>query len=97
MGDEYGANAMLPTVDARPAAVSEPAADRAPMSVWVKISAGWWIEGAIDNDTFVRFVQFLVERGQLSLNQNDDDGRVIPGLWMYCANNLVPYRHTIGE
>ena len=30
---------------------------------WIKNNAGWWAEGAIDDDSFVGGIQFLIEKG----------------------------------
>ena len=32
---------------------------------WVKTSAGWWADGAIDDATFIQSIQFLVQQGIL--------------------------------
>jgi len=30
---------------------------------WIKINAGWWSAGQIDDETFVMGIQYLVENG----------------------------------
>ena len=34
---------------------------------WIKESAGWWHAGSIDDGTFVRSLQFLIEQGILQV------------------------------
>ena len=34
---------------------------------WIKNNAGWWAEGAIDDDAFVQGIQFLITNGILSV------------------------------
>ena len=29
---------------------------------WIKNNAGWWAEGAIDDNSFVQGIQFLIQR-----------------------------------
>ena len=29
---------------------------------WIKNNAGWWAEGAIDDDTFIQGIQFLIKK-----------------------------------
>ncbi len=70
-GEDNGANAPPAAVDARPATVSELAAGQASLPEWVKISAGWWAEGAIDDDTFVRSIQFLVQSGVIVVTESE--------------------------
>ena len=68
--EDDGANAP-PPVDARPATVSEPATSQMSLPEWVKIGAGWWAEGAIDDDTFVRSIQFLVQSGVIVVVESE--------------------------
>ena len=35
---------------------------------WIKNNAGWWAEGAIDDDSFVGGIQFLIEEGIMSIS-----------------------------
>ena len=30
---------------------------------WIKNNAGWWAEGAIDDDSFIQGIQFLIKEG----------------------------------
>ena len=30
---------------------------------WVKNNAGWWADGAIDDESFVQGIQFLIKEG----------------------------------
>ena len=36
--------------------------------IWVKNNAGWWAEGAIDDDSFVGGIQFLIEEGIMNVS-----------------------------
>lgn len=69
--EDDGANAPPPAVDARPATISEPATGQVSLPEWVKISAGWWAESAIDDDTFVRSIQFLVQSGVIVVVESE--------------------------
>ena len=35
---------------------------------WIKNNAGWWADGAIDDDSFVGGIQFLIEEGIMSIS-----------------------------
>ena len=35
---------------------------------WVKTNAGWWADGAIDDDSFVQGIQFLIKEGIMSVS-----------------------------
>ncbi|KFM19985.1 phosphonate ABC transporter periplasmic phosphonate-binding protein [Marine Group I thaumarchaeote SCGC AAA799-P11] len=37
--------------------------------VWIKNNAGWWAEGAIDDETFVQGVEYLVKNGIISVSE----------------------------
>lgn len=39
--------------------------DDASIPGWVRISAGWWAEGLIDDQTFLQAIQFLIKEGIL--------------------------------
>ena len=30
---------------------------------WIKNNAGWWADGAIDDDSFIQGIQFLIKEG----------------------------------
>ncbi len=34
---------------------------------WIKNNAGWWADGAIDDDSFIRGIQFLIEEGVMKI------------------------------
>ena len=34
---------------------------------WIKNNAGWWAEGAIDDDSFVQGIQFLIKEGVMQI------------------------------
>ena len=34
---------------------------------WIKTNAGWWADGAIDDDTFVQGIQFLIKEGIMQI------------------------------
>jgi hypothetical protein len=35
---------------------------------WIKNNAGWWADGSIDDDSFVQGIQFLIEKGIMSIS-----------------------------
>ncbi len=35
---------------------------------WIKNNAGWWVEGSIDDETFVQGIEFLVESGIINVS-----------------------------
>ena len=35
---------------------------------WVKNNAGWWADGAIDDESFVGGIQFLIEQGIMNIS-----------------------------
>ena len=35
---------------------------------WIKNNAGWWADGAIDDDSFVQGIQFLIKEGIMSIS-----------------------------
>ena len=35
---------------------------------WIKNNAGWWAEGAIDDDSFVQGIQFLIKEGIMTIS-----------------------------
>ena len=41
---------------------------------WIKNNAGWWAEGAIDDDAFVQGIQFLITNGILDIPQIESGG-----------------------
>ena len=34
---------------------------------WIKNNAGWWADGAIDDDSFIGGIQYLIENGIMSI------------------------------
>ena len=34
---------------------------------WIKNNAGWWAEGAIDDNSFVQGIQYLIKEGVLKV------------------------------
>ena len=48
----------IPTID-------PPTAQNIPS--WIKNNAGWWAEGAIDDDSFVQGIQFLIKEGIMKI------------------------------
>ena len=38
---------------------------------WIRINAGWWAEGQIDDDTFVSGIQFLIKEEAIVISNND--------------------------
>ena len=37
---------------------------------WIKNNAGWWADGAIDDDSFVQGIQFLIKEGIMKIPQS---------------------------
>ena len=35
---------------------------------WIKANAGWWADGSLDDATFIRGIQFLIENGIININ-----------------------------
>mgnify|MGYP006981180815 FL=1 len=35
---------------------------------WIKNNAGWWADGAIDDNSFIQGIQFLVEKRILNVD-----------------------------
>jgi len=35
---------------------------------WIKNSTGFWVEGAIDDNTFVKGIQYLITEGIMSIS-----------------------------
>ena len=71
---EDGANAPPPVVDARPAAVSEPAAGQGSMPEWAKISAGRWAESVLDDGAFLQSIQYLINQGIIQIPATESGG-----------------------
>ncbi len=48
---------------------------------WIKNNAGWWADGTIDDDAFVRGIEFLIKEGILvvpsdSVGSTNTDGTI---------------------
>ncbi|MBL7015278.1 MAG: hypothetical protein ISR81_07510 [Nitrosopumilus sp.] len=41
---------------------------------WIKNNAGWWAEGAIDDQAFVQGIQYLITNGILDIPQTESEG-----------------------
>lgn len=48
-------------VDGPSIPTAEPETGQVPIPKWVKINAGGWAEGVIDDDSFVQAMQFLIQ------------------------------------
>ncbi|MCE2499027.1 MAG: matrixin family metalloprotease [Nitrosopumilaceae archaeon] len=73
VGDD-NASAPPPVVDAQPVAVAEPATSQASMPEWVKISAGWWAEDALDDGAFLQSIQYLINQGIIQIPTTEAGG-----------------------
>lgn len=40
---------------------------------WIKTNAGWWSEGKIDNDSFIKGIQYLIKEGILVIPKTEQD------------------------
>jgi len=50
--------------------IVQPPSDTQPtkkIPTWIKNNAGWWAEGAIDDDSFVQGIQFLIQEGIIEI------------------------------
>ena len=47
--------------------ITPPVSEKTQIPSWIKNNAGWWAEGAIDDDSFVQGIQFLIKEGILSI------------------------------
>ena len=45
--------------------------------VWIKNNAGWWADGQIDDKTFVKGIEYLVNVGIIVINQIDDADQIL--------------------
>ncbi len=45
--------------------ITSPVSEKTQIPDWIKNNAGWWAEGAIDDDSFVQGIQFLIKEGIL--------------------------------
>ena len=52
-----------------PEPIPQPEEAQPPVAIpaWVKSNAGWWAEGAIDDNSFVQGIQYLIEEGIMSI------------------------------
>jgi hypothetical protein len=51
---------------------------------WIKNNAGWWVDGTIDDDSFVQGIQFLIKEGIIvvdSISQINEESKEIP-IWI---------------
>ena len=46
--------------------------------VWIKNNAKWWADGAIDDDSFVTSIQWLVKSGIVMINSDEADAATFP-------------------
>ena len=53
--------------DGTPAPIIAPVESPAEIPSWIKNNAGWWAEGAIDDDSFVQGIQFLIKEGIMEI------------------------------
>ena len=55
---------------------------------WIKNNAGWWADGAIDDDSFVQGIQFLIKEGIMKIPQTaQGSGGSIGGIPDWIKNN----------
>jgi hypothetical protein len=47
--------------------VTPPMTEKAEIPSWIKNNAGWWAEGAIDDNSFVQGIQFLIKEGIMQI------------------------------
>ena len=40
---------------------------QSPVPEWIKNNAGWWADGAIDDNAFVQGIQYLISNGILQV------------------------------
>jgi len=47
--------------------ITPPVSEKTQIPDWIKNNAGWWAEGAIDDDSFVQGIQFLIKEGIMQI------------------------------
>ena len=52
--------------------ISAPNAN-SPVPSWVKLNAGWWADGSIDDDSFIQGIQFLIKEGIIKVPATAQD------------------------
>ncbi|MCE2614964.1 MAG: peptidase, partial [Nitrosopumilus sp. (ex Thoosa mismalolli)] len=57
-----GGSTSIPTIP-DPVTASTPA-----IPEWIKTNAGWWADGAIDDNSFVQGIQFLIKEGIMNIS-----------------------------
>ena len=61
--------------------IVDSAVQQASMPPWIKSNAGWWADGSIDDQTFLRGIEFLIANGVIlvpDVQQTEDSGAQMP-------------------
>ena len=68
---------------------------------WIKTNAGWWVEGAVDDTTFLNGIEFLIENGIINVssdsNSVDVDTITIGFIPVEKADELTPKAQALEE
>jgi len=68
---------------------------------WIKTNAGWWVEGAVDDTTFLNGIEFLVENGIINVSSVsksiDVDTITIGFIPVEKADELTPKAQALEE
>lgn len=75
-------NTTLPDLDTSSISATEPEVVEAHIPEWIKISAGWWADGLLDDGAFLQSIQYLVNQGIIDIKTTStvdkDDTDKIP-------------------
>ena len=70
-------------VDCAVEPTQETVPDSTGIPAWIKNNAGWWADGAIDDDSFVQGIQFMIKENIMSIpnlpDASSDKAESIPG------------------
>jgi phosphonate transport system substrate-binding protein len=68
---------------------------------WIKNNAGWWAEGAVDDETFLNGITFLIENGIINVSSDsksvDVDTLTIGFIPVEKADELTPKAQALEE
>ncbi len=74
-------SALIEIGPGAPSSTTTPAPEKAAIPDWIKNNAEWWAEGAIDDDSFIQGIQFLIKEDILKIpptTQGDGGSNEIP-------------------
>ncbi|MCY4492138.1 MAG: peptidase, partial [Thaumarchaeota archaeon] len=50
-----------------PATAQDTSGESSGIPSWIKMNAGWWADGSIDDDSFIQGIQFLIQLGIIQI------------------------------